>query len=197
MKPKVAHIIVTEKCGHKCPMCCNRNYDIHTIPNITKEELESVDTICLTGGEPFMSKDLDMFVEKLRPHVKNIYVYASGKELKTYWQNNHHLPNIDGLSLSPKDEQDVVCILDMLKSDFIDELMYKGIKSNRLYIMLSVHDSANYTPDVGEIAFLALLGRYELLRLLHFEVFFRTWKDEIVSPEGEIFRNISFEELGI
>ena len=73
MKPKVAHIIVTDKCGHNCPMCCNRNYDIHEIPNITKKELEDVETICLTGGEPFMSKDIDMFIDNFA-HMPRVYM---------------------------------------------------------------------------------------------------------------------------
>ncbi len=197
MKPKVAHIIVTDKCGHNCPMCCNKNYDIHAIPNITMEELESVETICLTGGEPFMSKDLDMFVEKLRPFAKKIYVYASGKELDLYWHKYNHLPRIDGLSLSPKDAEDVMSILSLLKSDFAYELLRKNINSNRLYLMLSECNPTNYKLDIGRVALFSLQTVAFLFDLLHFDVFFRTWKDEIVSPEGEIFRNISFKELGI
>ena len=192
MKPKVAHIIVTDKCGHNCPMCCNRNYDIHEIPNITREELESVETICLTGGEPFMSKDIDMFIDKLRPYAKNLYVYASGAELYNYWKKNNKVPNIDGLSISPKTMSDYRLLIELLKNDCFRSML--RCKSNRLYIFIKQIDPANFQTE--EEDFDAVLGLIILAQSL-FNVFFRVWKDEIVSPEGEIFRNINFEELGI
>lgn len=191
MKPKVAHIIVTDKCGHNCPMCCNRNYDIHEVPNITKKELEDVETICLTGGEPFMSKDIDMFIEKLRPYAKKLYVYASGAELYNYWKKNHKVPNIDGLSLSPKTMSDYQLLIELLQDDcFLEMLRWK---SNRLYIFIKQIDPANFKTEEDLDAVSELIN----LAQSSFKVFFRVWKDEIISPEGEIFRNINFEELGI
>ena len=191
MKPKVAHIIVTDKCGHNCPMCCNRNYDIHEIPNITKKELEDVETICLTGGEPFMSKDIDMYINKLRPYAKNLYAYASGTELYNYWKKNHKVPNIDGLSISPKNMSDYLLLIELLKNDCFRSML--RWKSNRLYIFIKQIDPANFQQEEDFNAVLKLIISAQPL----FEVFFRVWKDEIVSPEGEIFRNINFEELGI
>ena len=191
MKPKVAHIIVTDKCGHNCPMCCNRNYDIHEIPNITKKELEDVETICLTGGEPFMSKDIDMFIDKLRPYAKKIYVYASGAELYNYWKKNHKVPNIDGLSISPKNRLDYRLLIELLKDDCFRSML--RWKSNRLYIVIKQIDPANFQTEEAFDAVLELIALAPSL----FKVFFRVWKNEIISPKGEIFRNINFEELGI
>ena len=191
MKPKVAHIIVTDKCGHNCPMCCNHNYDIHKIPNITRNELESVETICLTGGEPFMSKDIDMFINKLRPYAMNLYVYASGAELYNYWVKNSIIPDIDGISLSPKTASDYSLLIELLKDDcFCSMLRWK---SNRLYIFIKPIDPANFQTeeDFTLVSELIEQAQYQ------FKIFFRVWKDEIVSPEGEIFRNINFKELGI
>lgn len=191
MKPKVAHIIVTDKCGHNCPMCCNRNYDIHEVPHITKKELEDVETICLTGGEPFMSKDIDMFIDKLRPYAKKLYVYASGAELYNYWKKNYKVPNIDGLSLSPKTMSDYQLLIELLQDDcFLAMLRWK---SNRLYIFIKPIDPANFQTEEDLDAVSKLIN----LAQSSFKVFFRVWKDEIISPKGEIFRNINFEDLGI
>lgn len=49
----VMHLLITDKCDRDCKWCCNKQYDVNDIPSATKEEYESVNTVCLTGGEPF------------------------------------------------------------------------------------------------------------------------------------------------
>ena len=138
-----------------------------------------------------MSKDIDMFIEKLRPYAKNIYVYASGAELYNYWKKNYKVPNIDGLSLSPKTMSDYQLLIELLQDDcFLSMLRWK---SNRLYIFIKQIDPANFQTEEDLDAVSKLINLAQSL----FKVFFRVWKDEIISPKGEIFRNINFEELGI
>lgn len=46
----IIHLYTISECGKKCPMCCNKLYDIETIPVVSIKELRSADTVCLTGG---------------------------------------------------------------------------------------------------------------------------------------------------
>lgn len=48
----VMHLLITDKCDRDCKWCCNKQYDVNDIPVATKGEYESVNTVCLTGGEP-------------------------------------------------------------------------------------------------------------------------------------------------
>jgi organic radical activating enzyme len=51
------------------------------VPTVTQEELKSADTICLTGGDPFLYSELQTFINRLReqyPNIKNLYAYTSG-----------------------------------------------------------------------------------------------------------------------
>lgn len=195
MKPKVAHIIVTDKCGNKCPMCCNKNYNIHTIPLITKEELESVETICLTGGEPFMSPNIGDIISRLRPYCKNLYVYASGYELYQYWKAHKTLHDITGLSLSPKTLRDWNAIFMLDQDREFRDYLWEKVLSNRLYVFVRKYNSAGYVVSTtnDNIVYNVING----VSHLPFKIIFREWKDEIVSPDGEIFRNIDFEQLGL
>ena len=51
---KIIHIMITSLCDRNCPYCCNNQYDLNDIPYATSEELSKANTVCLTGGEPFM-----------------------------------------------------------------------------------------------------------------------------------------------
>jgi len=53
MKVDTMHLFITKRCTNDCPLCCNKNYDIEKVPLPTEEELSSVSTVCLTGGDPF------------------------------------------------------------------------------------------------------------------------------------------------
>jgi hypothetical protein len=43
----VMHLLITDKCDRDCKWCCNKQYDVNDIPVATKEEYESVNTVCL------------------------------------------------------------------------------------------------------------------------------------------------------
>lgn len=38
---QIYHLYITHKCGHNCPLCCNRLYDIDKLPVITVEDLKN------------------------------------------------------------------------------------------------------------------------------------------------------------
>ena len=186
MKPEVLHLYITDKCTNACPLCCNKNYDfINGVKQVTEEELSSVHTVCLTGGDPFLSNKLNDVVESLRSreNIKNIYVFTSGYK---------SLPNIDGITFSPKSEKDWTAIDELIyKYDEVarkyigyDRLIHE-LDSNRIYAFIEKYDDCNYSIDNEHLSILNDAHEY-----LGCEVFFRMWTTEFNSPENEIFRKL-------
>lgn len=74
------------------------------VPTITANELKSADTVCLTGGDPFLYSGLQTFISRLReqyPNIKNLYAYTSGSALYHYldpilgrkWDKEFNVPD--------------------------------------------------------------------------------------------------------
>lgn len=51
VKPEIMHLMVLSRCNYNCELCCNKLYDIDKIPVATVEELKTIHTLCITGGE--------------------------------------------------------------------------------------------------------------------------------------------------
>lgn len=111
---QILHLFITNKCRHNCKLCCNKFYKIDEIPVVTVELLKTVDTVCLTGGEPLGINHniFENFVISLRNqynNIKNLYVYTSGKELEDAISSSlgHLIPDyINGINVAPKDFED-------------------------------------------------------------------------------------------
>lgn len=135
---QVLHLFITNACRHDCPLCCNKFYDIEKIPVVTVERLQSVDTVCLTGGEPLGLTDETLydFVVGLRgqyPTIKSLYVYTSGKELSAKRGTVEALVNralINGINVSPKDSADWMGLATAIRET---PAIFKS-GSNRLYV---------------------------------------------------------------
>jgi hypothetical protein len=52
------HLMINRWCGNSCPLCCNKQYDLDTVPVVTVEELKAAHTVMLTGGDPFYVESL-------------------------------------------------------------------------------------------------------------------------------------------
>lgn len=83
---QILHLFITNKCRHDCEFCCNKLYDIEKIPVVTVELLKSVQTVCLTGGEPFgiNPDELCAFILRLRkqyPNIENLLYTQVGTRL--------------------------------------------------------------------------------------------------------------------
>ena len=184
-KVDTMHLFVTKKCTNNCPLCCNKNYDIEKVPLPTEEELSSVNTICLTGGDPFLlGEKLDKIINDLRKreNIKNIYVFTSGYACLLYLRKFGKLPNIDGITFSPKSKSDIKA-LDLLMGYY--SLLFLSLKSNRLYYFINKYDDCNYTIDNDQLYLIADANTF-----LGCKIFFRTWVEDFNSPENEIFRRI-------
>lgn len=141
---EILHLYITEPCGHNCPLCCNKLYKLDEIPVVTVELLKSVDTVCLTGGDPFMLDiaTLGKFIINLRsqyPNIDNLYIYTSGKDfgekiedVLVYINSHKRSVSIDGINIAPKDIYDWIGLIKGLDESY----MWFGSreKSNRLYV---------------------------------------------------------------
>ena len=91
---KIIHLYMLDECKHKCKFCCNKQYDCSAIPVVTVDELKYADTVCLTGGEPFLLDNVCDFAEKIKtqyPNIKTIYVYSCGDSLYDWLNKNGRL----------------------------------------------------------------------------------------------------------
>lgn len=145
---QVLHLFITDKCRHNCKLCCNRFYKIPEIPVVSVELLKKVNTVCLTGGEPFgiEPKVLADFIIRLRTQYKNIenlYIYTSGKECGEHFAQtfsivvNAESPwltkaiQINGINIAPKDFDDWNGFIRVVKQS---QYFFSGTRSNRLYV---------------------------------------------------------------
>jgi hypothetical protein len=47
-------ILLFEECFQSCAGCCNKDFDLNALPNVTPDQLVRAGQIMLTGGEPLM-----------------------------------------------------------------------------------------------------------------------------------------------
>lgn len=166
---KNIHLMVTSLCDRDCPYCCNKQYDLSTIPQVSDEELRLAENIFLTGGEPFTFSQPAEIADCLKRKYKNIkkvIVYTNAYELYCYLTREGSLGHIDGLTVSLKEYKD---------KDYFEGILtylkdYPKCSSNRLY----------YFSD-----FLI-----EGLDTSGFEVFAREWQLNSVPAPDSIFRRI-------
>ncbi len=167
---KIIHIMVTSLCGRNCPHCCNKQYDLNSIPYVTDEELRNADTICITGGEPFLFANppqIATYYKQKYKNIKNIYVYTNAFELAQYLMDSPcvDMSHIDGVSVSIKHRKDVTFFNVLVGDERIE-----GMKSNRLYLF-----------DIGETVHISPM-------LTSFNVIHREWQEEFKPADNSIFR---------
>ena len=172
-KKPVMHLLITDKCDRDCKYCCNKQYDVNSIPIATQEEFESVDTICLTGGEPFKYGEpcgIALWLKSKYPNIKNVYVYTNAEPLDEWLEMNEYnrfgIPGfaaLDGLSVSIKTIKD----LSAFKVLAVHPLI-KRLKSNYLYVMNGLYP--------------AYVGNFKLIK--------REWQEDFKPADNCIFRRI-------
>lgn len=191
---KILHLFITNNCRHNCKLCCNKFYKIPKIPVVSVELLKSVNTVCLTGGEPFWIKPeiLADFIIKLRTqyqNIENLYIYTSGKELgeslgkvmniilsaKSPWLTKSI--QIDGITVGPKDFEDWVGFIKAMKNV---QYFFTSARSNRLYVF-------EEHKEIYEIAKTSFPKDCEI------DVISRNWKrwnSVFNTPENEYFARL-------
>lgn len=196
------HLMVTERCPYKCPLCCNLQYPTEQIPIATAEDLNSSEILCITGGEPLdpeMENPLfDFLVPTLKEEysIKKVYVYTTGR----YLGRLHSLgkctdritvnffrwkPEINGLSIGPKSKMDWVGLESLAKEHAYLRVLEPSRKpilptENRLYVF----------PE-WETTFASLIERYPAFTEdLSVEVIHREWQTDFKPDPNSIFRRL-------
>lgn len=172
-KKPVLHLMITDQCDRNCKYCCNKQYDVNSIPFATQEDFKSVDTVCLTGGEPFKYEEPCYIAGGLKndyPNIKNIYVYTNAVELLEYLHEEDKFPlessefsNLDGLSVSIKNLMDL-----QVFQEFVDHPLVKCLKSNLLYVF------DNLFPEY--------VGNFKAIN--------REWQEDFKPAKNTIFRRL-------
>jgi len=133
---KVIHILVTTLCNRNCKHCCNKQYDLNDIPQVTDEELRNAHTVCITGGEPFLFTDpgaIAKYYKRNYPNIKNVYVYTNAVELADYLETHRNfdaLTPIDGVNVSIKVPADKT----KFEQTIINDDRIAMMRSNLLYV---------------------------------------------------------------
>lgn len=186
------HLMINRRCGNSCPLCCNRQYDLETVPVATVEELKAAHTVMLTGGEPFVVPGIVEFCSHLRfdyPNIKQLYVYTSGCEMFCYdelsFDPSYFSLNVDGIYFSPKIEIDYKAIKKMLTKKSFALDFFHFVPNNRIILMpndfMTREQQEEYIKSLP-LEGLALYGA-------KFDVEYREWKEEF-QPNGGVWRRL-------
>lgn len=180
VKPEIMHLMILERCDHHCRLCCNKHYDINKIPVATVEELKTVQTVCITGGEPFLSwvniDKLTVDIKLQYPNVNNIYIYTSGFAFAARTASqDQHFGYVDGINFAPKNSNDWGA-LEAFANDASSANVAR-LKSNSLYVFKEQEK--------------AFLERHaHIAEKLNLNVIYRMWDEEFKTPDNEIFRRL-------
>lgn len=118
---KIIHLMITDKCDRNCPYCCNNQYSLDDIEEVTDEELRDAEMIFLTGGEPFQYHNpvvVASFIKSRFGFKKKVMAYTNAFELGVWLAQHyslcHQLFALDGLTISIKNRYDKVMFEDFI-----------------------------------------------------------------------------------
>lgn len=183
MTEQIYHILVTRTCDHKCPVCCNKFYDLDKLPAVTPDNLREAHTVCLTGGEPLLLgyEQLYNLARRIRtqyPNIKKLYVYTSGQRLKKIQEFTwcDLCRYIDGLSVSPKSLSEWVAFAEFSSNKIFSEISTSIKMSNRLYVF-----------DEQLTNWELVKNSYHINLDSSWDVIGRKWDKTFKTPENEHF----------
>lgn len=189
----IIHLMINRFCVNSCPLCCNKQYDLDTVPVATVEELKAAHTVMLTGGEPFYVQGIAEICSHLRhdyPNVKQLYIYTSGRFMFAYNDviNRPYFyhPYIDGINFSPKSRWDYDAIKGMLTNGNFALEFFSHVHSNRIILMPNDFMTREEQEEYIESLPLKGLAFYGA----NFEVEYREWQKEF-KPNGGVWRRLS------
>lgn len=162
----VIHLMVTPLCNRDCPFCCNKQYDMNSIPVVSEKELLAAHTLCLTGGEPFAYANpvaIAGYYKRHYPNIEKIYVYTNAEELYFWLKYHRSFIDIDGLNVSIKSKSDLIAF------SLISKFNEVPTTENRLYIFDNL-----YPKEIPA----------------NFKVFEREWQTEFAPANDSIFRRM-------
>lgn len=186
----IIHLMVNTKCTNKCKDCCNSQYYLDNVPVVTVNELKNAKIVLLTGGEPFLLKDIYGFVKSLRkqyPNIVKLYIYTSGYAM--YMTRDNWLTQmgfglyVDGINFSPKCKGDEKAMEKLFDDVSARLLLFHPNKSNRIILM-------NYEgKTIDDDKFIQSLRIEEDLFGESFSIEKRNFQKEF-QPNGGVWRRL-------
>jgi hypothetical protein len=182
MDKLVLHVYMLKECTHKCPHCCNNLYDIDKLPVLSGGLIDKADTICLTGGEPFLLSDIGVTAAVLHhehKNIKNVYAYTSGgKVLCNYiLQNKGNMGGLDGITIAPKSDYDWHMTAEAFHL-YTPDRGLASLKSVRLIVFKEQVKHYEHYVDAFEGTNAQILCRF--------------WDDKFNTPDNEVFCKFPF-----
>ena len=186
------HLMINRWCGNSCPLCCNKQYDLDTVPVATVEELKAAHTVMLTGGDPFFVDGITFFCAHLRhgyPNIKQLYIYTFGSQMFSHKDLRCYpcvlYQNVDGINFSPKSKYDYEAIKKMLTNRDFSVEFFVHARSNRIILMPNDFMTREQQEEYVESLPLKGLAFYGA----KFEVEYREWQEEF-NPNGGVWRRL-------
>lgn len=168
---KKLRLLVTEKCNRNCPGCCNKQYDINSLPVITS--FFGYEEIMITGGEPLLFVDrvinlitaIKLMNDAFGIPVPKIYIYTALNR----WQHlEDALTSADGITFTLHSQQDAYWLRKHITSW---PYMYSQLRSVRL----NVFEGIMLSNDIIQSGW---------------KINYKTWQNECPIPSGEDFMRL-------
>ena len=177
MKNKKLRLLVTKECHNNCPKCCNKLYDLDSIPVIDRFDY---DEVCITGGEPMLDFKYVLNVASMfktialcQDRTIKVYIYTANMSNAQFLALSKV---VDGFVYTPHSDADVGTFID-LNNSMLRNTFFR-IRVEQLSLRL------NLFADVKE----QLHGEdFSLWKIKDME-----WLDDCPVPEGEDFRRVTF-----
>lgn len=163
-------LLITPKCNRNCEQCCNKGFDLDSLPRITQaDQFAGYTEISLTGGEPLLEYD------KVRDTIMYIREYGNQScPINLYTAMSEHpnlvdLAKIVNLTITIHDKEAMVAMLDQWM-----RLESVPIKHIRVKLAPSVH---RYHTLIEHYLYGCWVEKFD-------------WIDDCPLPEGEEFKRI-------
>ena len=170
-----ARVIVTKRCARKCPYCVNNHPKIKAEMEKLQdvEQLQRFQTVCLTGGEPFLAPRKTIgLIHQLRKQnpTQKLYVYASIFE--TTKEQLRILALVDGLHYTihqnpTPDDQEMLNALQLILKGYRSARRPPCGKSFRLALSPDIFSSIGIMPSAWN------------------DIRVKEWLDDCPLPENE------------
>jgi hypothetical protein len=137
-------LLVTKYCPKKCLGCCNRNWDLDSLPIVDNYDY---DEILITGGEPLHSNILNKTLTLLK-YLNIVDINPERKVIIYTTQSNNVLSvldYVDGITLTihhQRDVMDFIHLLFDLENHNYEALKKKSLRLN-IFEGITLPDYAN------------------------------------------------------
>ena len=125
---KILRLLITEKCNRSCSGCCNKDWDLKTLPICT--DFTKFDKVLLTGGEPMLFPYTVRYIAHKIRKQKYMPIYLYTANVKDIQQILSVLFFIDGMTLTLHEQDDVLPFLHF--NNMLPSRMNKSLLLNQL-----------------------------------------------------------------